>query len=224
MRRHSGLHLSEVRGITSEKRKGRVVISVAEKILKRIRDKGAGWAFTAKDFLDLASRASVDKALSTTHKEGRIRRVSRGIYDYPKQGTHMPGPMPPDFDQVAHALARSTGTRIIASGATAANLLGISQQVPARILYLTDGTSRNVHIGNRKIALKHVRTKELLADELSGMVVQALKFVGRDALTDKDLRRIRRRLTPDQRKTLVEQAQYTSDWVADVARRIAKES
>ena len=135
----------------------------------------------------------------------------------------MPGLMPPDHDQVAHALARSAGTRIIASGATAANLLGISTQVPAKILYLTDGSSLNVKIGNRTIAFKHVRTKELLEDELSGMVVQALRFTGRAALTDKDLRRIKRHLTPDQCRTLVEQAQYTSDWIADAARRIAEE-
>ena len=199
------------------------MISVTDKVLERIHGKGEGWAFTAKDFLDIASRASVDKALSMSHKAGNIRRVCRGVYDYPRQGTYMPEAMPPDFDQIAHALARNTGTRIIASGATAANLLGISEQVPARMLYLTDGTSRRVQVGKRTITFKHVRTKELLDDELSGMVVQALRFTGRNALTDKDLRRIRRNLTPEQRKTLLEQAQYTSDWIADVARRIAEE-
>jgi len=197
------------------------MVSVTDKILERIRSKGKGWAFTAKDFLDIANRASVDKGLSTAYKTEDIRRVCRGVYDYPRQGTFLPGEMPPDFDQVAHALSRSTGTRIIASGATAANLLGISEQVPAKILYLTDGTSRKVRIGNRTIAFKHVRSKELLDDELSGMVVQALRFTGRNAVTDKDLRRIRRNLTPDQRKTLVKQAQYTSDWIADAARQIA---
>jgi hypothetical protein len=197
--------------------------SAADKIQARIRTKGEGWAFTAKDFLDIANRASVDKALSMAHKSGEIRRVCRGVYDYPRQGTYLPGPMPPDFDQVAHALARSTGTRIIASGATAANLLGISEQVPAKVVYLTDGTSRKTQIGNRSITFKHVRSKELLADELSGIVVQALRFTGRNALTDKDLRRIQRKLTKEQRKTLIEQAQYTSDWIADAARKIAEE-
>ena len=199
------------------------MISVTDKILERIRIKGAGWAFTAKDFLDIASRASVDKALSMAHRACDIRRVCRGVYDYPKQGTFMPGEMPPDFDQVAHALARNTGTRIIASGAMAANILGISEQVPAKILYLTVGASRKVQIGNRTITFKHVRAKDLLADELSGIVVQALRFTGRNSVTDKILRKIQRHLTPEQRKTLVEQAQYTSDWIADAARRIAEE-
>ena len=149
--------------------------SVADKVLTRIQGKGQGWAFTAKDFLDMGSRASVDQALSGICKQGRIRRVCRGIYDLPRPGKLIDGPMPADFDQVAHAIARSTGTRIHPSGAVAANLLGLSEQVPAKIVYLTDGLTRTVKIGVRTIALKRVRPKELLSDEKSGMVVQALR-------------------------------------------------
>ena len=199
------------------------MISVDEKVLARIRRLGPGACVTAKDFLDRGSRASVDHALSILARQGDIRRVCRGVYEYPKQGKLIPGPMPPDFDQVGRAIARSTGTRIQPAGAVAANLLGVSEQVPARILYLTDGLSRTLRIDSRTIQFKRVRSKELLANEKSALVVQALRFVGRESITDDVLARIRRVLTSKERHRLLKDAQYTSDWIADAARRIAEE-
>ena len=112
--------------------------SVAHKALKRIHNKGSGFSFTAKDFLDLGSRGAVDVALSTLTKQGKIRRISRGLYDYPKHSELLGGMLGPDFDQVAHAIARKSGIRIQPSGALAANLLGLSEQVPAKLVYLTE--------------------------------------------------------------------------------------
>ena len=131
--------------------------------------------------------------------------------------------MPPDFDKVGHAIARSTGARIQPTGAVAANLLGVSEQVPARVLYLTDGLSRTIRIDSRTIQFKRVRSKELLANEKIAFVVQALRFIGRESITEDVLARIRRELAPKERRRLLKDAQYTSDWIAAAARRIAEE-
>ena len=101
-------------------------------ILSRIYGNGRGWVFSQADFADLGPRPTIDSALHRRESEGVIRRVMRGIYDYPRHSRALHGPVSPDIDQVAHALARKFGWRIQPDGATAQNLLGLSTQVPAR--------------------------------------------------------------------------------------------
>ena len=157
---------------------------MADKILKRISGKGRGYSFTSKDFLDLGSRGTVDMALSALTKQAKIRRISRGLYDYPKHSKLLGGMASPAFGQVAHAIARKSGIRIQRSGALAANLLGLSEQVPAKIVYLTDGRSRTIRIGSQTITFKRTSPKELLPDKKTALVVHALRFLGKDAVTD----------------------------------------
>jgi len=196
------------------------MISVENKLVRRITRKQPGYCFTAKDFLDIGRRASVDQALSKLAKLGKIHRVCRGVYEFPKQGKLINMPLPTDFDQVAHAIARNTGTRIQPSGAVAANLLGVTEQVPARIVYLTDGLSRTIYIDRRTITFKRVRPKEIMPNEKSAMVVQALRFIGREAVTANIKEKIRNQLSPAERRRLMKEAQYSSDWIAEAVQQI----
>ncbi len=97
--------------------------SIADKIIKRIRGKGRGQAYTNKQFLDLGSRAAVDKALSRLTKRKLIRRLKPGIYDYPRVNPKLGGILSPSRDNVAQAIAKKNGIRIQPSGAQAANAL-----------------------------------------------------------------------------------------------------
>lgn len=101
--------------------------------------------FTPSDFLDVAG-AAVDQALSHLVKSGKLRRLARGLYDYAKVHPKL-GQLSPAPDDVARALARETGSKAQIAGAHAANALGLSTQVPAKSLYLTDGPSRRVVLG-----------------------------------------------------------------------------
>lgn len=198
--------------------------SAADKILARIQRKGRGSAFSGKDFLDLAARSSVDKALSSLLENGSIRRVCRGIYDYPRVNKKLGGQLSPDYDQVAHAIARRNGTRIEASGAWAANLLGLSTQVPAKIVYLTNGTSRSYHIGNQTIEFRHVAPKELLARKGSAtLVVQALSHLGREHVNQGVIDVLRDRLPQEERQALLKGARYTTDWIYAAIKQIARD-
>ena len=197
--------------------------SLANKIMKRIQSKGRGFSFTAKDFLDLASRGAVDMALTSLVRLDKVRRVCRGVYDYPRHSKIQNDPLAPDFDQVAHAIARNTGACIQPSCAVAANLLGISKQAPAKIVYLTDGLSRTVKIGSQTIAFKRTCPTEILPNAKSALVVQALRFLGQEAVTPAGIRKLRRDLSPTERKRLLKDAGQTTGWVADVVQRIAKE-
>ena len=125
--------------------------TISSKIERRIQKQGEGWVFAAQDFLDLGSRAAVDQTLSRLAREGEIRRVGRGLYDLPRTSTLLGTLVPPAQERIAEALERKTGSRLQSSGAVAANALGLSTQVPAKIVYLTDGASRKLKVGGQTI-------------------------------------------------------------------------
>ncbi|MER9752687.1 type IV toxin-antitoxin system AbiEi family antitoxin domain-containing protein [Mesorhizobium sp. M0166] len=146
--------------------------------MKRARGGGRGSVFTPSDFLDLGDRAAIDQALSRLVKGGKLRRLARGLYDFPKMHIKL-GPLSPTPDDVARALARETGSQVQITGAQAANALGLSTQVPARNTYLTDGPSRRVVLGRRTVDLRHASPKHLIAPGSPvGTVVQALRHLG----------------------------------------------
>ena len=132
-----------------------------QKILTRIARFTLGKTFTAKDFLDIASRGMVDMTLAAIARDGTIRRIRRGLYDIPKRNEALGGALSPDIDEAARTLARRYRWKIVPEGAWAANLLGISTQVPARIVYLSDGPSTKIQIGRRAIHFKHARPQAL---------------------------------------------------------------
>lgn len=196
--------------------------SMQDKIVERLRRQGQGKVFTPKDFLDLGSRESVDQALSRLAKAETVQRLGRGLYCYPKINKRLGIIIPPDVDEIASALARQTGSRIAPSGAMAANRLGLSTQVPAKPVYLTDGRSRKVRIGNFLIVVKHVAPKELpVGNQISATVLQALRYLGKEAIDSTVINRIRKALLPKYRSKLLLDSKYTTDWIADAVRKIA---
>jgi len=199
--------------------------SISDKILTRIQRKGRGFAFSGKDFLDLASRTSVDKAFSALTKKNTIRRVCRGIYDYPRMNQKLGGELSPDYDQVAQAIARRNGARIEASGAWATNLLGLSTQVPAKIVYLTDGTLRTYEIGGQTIQFRRVHPKELFPAKKgpATLVVQALLHLGKEHVDQDVIEHLRQRLPKKERQALLKDTRYTTDWVYETIKKIARD-
>ncbi|WP_338928585.1 DUF6088 family protein [Roseomonas mucosa] len=137
-----------------------IATSVPDRVMKRVRASGRGSVFTPSDFLIVAARSSVDQALSRLVKGGQLRRLARGLYDFPKLHPKL-GPLSPAPDDVAHALARETGSQVQIAGARAANALGLSTQVPAQSTYLTNGPSRRVVLGKRVVDLRHASPKHL---------------------------------------------------------------
>ncbi|MEK1948859.1 MAG: DUF6088 family protein [Ensifer adhaerens] len=188
------------------------VTSVPDRIMRRARAGGRGGVFTPRDFLDVAARAAVDQALSRLAKTGKLRRLARGLYDYPKVHPKL-GPLSPTPDDVAQALARETGSQVQIAGARAANALGLSTQVPAKSTYLTDGPSRRVVLGKRVVDLRHASPKHLIAPgSAAGTVVQALRHVGQ--VRAADVAQIAaRRLSASDKKTLASTAVQAPAWM-----------
>src|ERR1035437_7320710 len=163
--------------------------TMRDQIVARIERLGEGKAFSAKDFLDIASRGTIDMALTSLTRRGIIRRVRRGLYDMPKFNRALGGELSPDIDEEARAVARRQRWKIVPEGAWAANLLGLSTQVPAKIVYLTDGPNNEVPIGRRSIHFKHARPKAIAGLEGKyALVVQALRYLGKDGVGPRSLR------------------------------------
>ena len=194
-----------------------------KRILKRITDKGRSYVFTRKDFQDLAPTGSTGKILSRLVEAGLIRRLGRGLFDYPRINQALGGELSPDIEKVAQSVARKFGWTIMPEGALAANQLGLSQQVPAKIVYLSDGPSKKVQAGNSVIHFKHARPKELRAENYaSGLVIQALRHLGKDNVERKVIDLLRKRLSSKERTNLLNDTRYGTDWIYQVAQRITE--
>ena len=192
-----------------------------DKILSRIYGNAWGWTFSGKDFLDVAGRAAIDQALRRLCTLGTIRKLTRGLYDYPRTSKMLGMQAPPDLHQVAKALARRRGWRIQASGPWAANLMGVSTQVPAKIVYLTDGPRFEIKIGNSVILFKPTARKDL-HDDACGLAIQALKALGESNVDDAVISKIGRRLTAVQRGRLIRD-KYLTGWVYEAFKRLCAE-
>lgn len=196
--------------------------SIDRTVLDRIRQ-APGRVFSAADFVELGSRAAVDQALSRNVRGGRIRRVARGLYDLPAPDAAF-GQVSADPDAVAQAVARRDGARLVPSGGHAANMLGLSAQVPLKPVYLTDAPSRRVRLGPQTVVLKHrpprtLRTKH----QISALVIQALRWLGRDAVDDRTIATLRRNLSVRDRARLVDDIRRGPAWIADIFRSLADE-
>jgi hypothetical protein len=194
-----------------------------DQIVARIERMEEGKAFSAKDFLDVASRTMIDVTLADLTLDGQIRRVRRGLYDKPRFNPALGGKLSPDIDEAARAIARRQKWNIVPEGAWAANLLGLSTQVPAKIIYLTDGPNNEVPIGRRSIYFKHARPKALAGLEGKfALVVQALRHLGKGAVGSREIAMLKSALSPAEKQKLVRDTRFGVDWIYEVAKRIAE--
>ena len=195
--------------------------SIDAKILSRIRKNGRGWVFTASDFADIASSNAIRISLMRAKQAGMIRSVARGIFQYP---VHHPvlGLLSPAPDDIVKALARNNNLRFQPTGPQAANALGLSDQVPMKIVYLTDGPSRRLQIGGQSIIFKRASAKNMAtAGRLSGLITQAFRYLGPKRVDKDVIAFLRKRLSDKDKKQLLDDARYSPAWIAIAMRQLA---
>lgn len=195
--------------------------SVDAAIRAKLRDAKPGQVFSPSDFVTLGGRAAVDKVLSRLTASGDVRRIARGLYDVPR--THaLLGPLLPAADDIARALADKGSLKLQPSGAYAANLLGLTEQVPMKLAFLTDGASRVVQVGNQSILLKHTTPRNMAtAGRISGLVIQALRYLKRPNIDAQVVARLRARLSDQDKEVLLADAPLAPVWIAEIMREIA---
>jgi hypothetical protein len=195
--------------------------SIDSNILSRIYGSGRGSAHTPGDFLDLGSRQAVDLTLHRLLRRKIIRRLSRGLYEYPRQHPEL-GILSPDIQKVARALAGKDRLRLQPAGAYAANLLGLSEQVPARVVFLTDGPSRTVKIERQEIQLRRTTPRNMAATgRLSGLLMQAFRHLGQEHITRERMEHLKKTLPAQDRQRLLKDLPLAPAWMHPWFRELA---
>ena len=201
-------------------------MSVADRIMKKVTARPVGqWVCTPKDFLDLGSREAVDQALSRLVKAGRLRRVGHGLYDRQRISKLLKRPAPVDMDSAIAAVARRDGVRIMPDGLAAANQLGLTNAVAARISFVTDGHSRDLKIDGRTVRFRHAGPNVMQwTGKPAATVVQALRWLGRGAASDAHVVSTLNRNLPDHVKAdLLHHRRDLPGWALPLARSLAND-
>ncbi|MBL6445404.1 hypothetical protein JMN32_03745 [Fulvivirga sp. 29W222] len=162
-----------------------------------------GDIFFISDFTELGSYEAVRKSLQRLATEDEIGRIAKGIYFLPKKHERL-GTIFPHAEQIAEAIAMRDKARIIPTGITALNKLGLSTQIPLKAVYLTDGSARQIEVGNQTIQFKKTNPKNLSIDhQLSNLIIQALKAIGEKNVTDEQIEKIEKVIRNSQEQELI---------------------
>jgi hypothetical protein len=198
--------------------------SIAQEIGRRIAaasKANPARVHTPFDFLDLGSPHSVGMALMRLVRSGALRRLARGLYDVPRQHPLL-GKLQPTADEIAQALSRRDGALVQPAQAMAANLLNLSEQVPARAVYETDGPSRTVKAGSLTIQLKHRSPRQVrTASPMSNLVFAALRSVGKANVNEARVAHLRETLSAKDRAALLNDLPLAPAWMHPHLRFIA---
>ncbi|MCX6172844.1 MAG: DUF6088 family protein [Flavobacterium sp.] len=189
---------------------------VENKIFESLKSRQKGVVIFVSDFSDYGSAESVKKALLRLNEKETIVRLAHGIYLYPKVDKEL-GILFPSTEDIALAIARRDKVRIIPTGVQALNKLGLSTQVPMKLVYLTDGGTRNIKVGKRTISFKNTSPKNLfMKGEISSMVIQALKTIGNSQLDDSTLLKIQNILKKEKKDNIINDAKLAPVWISKI--------
>ena len=196
--------------------------SIDSAILDRIRSGPKDRVWTPVEFLDLGSRAAVDKALSRNSRAGHIRRAGRGLYHVPRHDPVL-GTLGPTHDAMQDLLERKANGPLFPTGAHAANFLRLSDQVPVRPWHLTTGTSRRIRYGAKgQVVLQHVSPRFVSTkNRQSALVILALRWIGKRSVDADIIARLRRNLSDADRAALPADAACAPGWIAEIFHQLA---
>lgn len=198
--------------------------SVQAAIFARINGEKQGKCFSRSDFADLGNRAAISQALSRLERSGALASPLRGYYHLLRKSKLLGITMPPDYEELASAIARGHGWTIFPCGDILLNQLGLSTQVPAVWSFVSDGPYRDFQVGKITLTFKHTANKEIFSlSRKTAMVVQAFKTLGQNHIGDKELAIVRERLAKKERLALVNEATRTTSWIYELLKKIAEE-
>ena len=196
-------------------------INYLEKIKNRITLSQKGSVFITSDFFDIADTDVVNKCLSRLEKANVIRRVMRGVYEFPEYSEFLNEYVVPSPDKVAHALARNYGWTIVPCGDTALNLLGLSTQVPAVWSYVSDGTYKTYEYDKNVLKFRHTTNKEITGITYkTALVIQAIKSLGKDNIDNKKIQKISKGLTEEEKRKMLTEAKHSTAWIYKIIKKI----
>lgn len=189
----------------------------------RINNSDSGTVFVAVDFVDIMDKTSVNTYLTRLDEERVVQRIMRGVYYKAEYNDFLQEYVAPEPDAVAHALARNFGWTIVPCGDTALNLLGLSTQIPAAWVYVSDGAYKEYTYEQTRIKFKRTTNKEI--SKLSyktALVVQALKALGKDNVDDMIIAKLRSTLTDSEKQALIGETKAVTSWIYEYIKLICR--
>jgi hypothetical protein len=187
--------------------------SVEYKIERSIKSKQKGCLLFPDDFADKGSADSIRKALQALKDKGLIKSVAHGIYVYPKVNSYI-GEVLPTAEEVAQAIAKRDKIRLVPTGAYSLHALGLSTQIPLKLVFLTDGAARTIKVGKRTIKLKKTTPKNLMAKgKISSLVIQALREIGKDKASPSEFKKIIKLLKEEDTQLLKHDIKLAPEWI-----------
>jgi DNA-binding GntR family transcriptional regulator len=188
-------------------------------ILNRLNRTKKGVIFFTQDFSGEFSLSTIRKAFQRLVEKGKVRRIANGIYVRPEQSEFI-GEVLPSAEEVALAIAKRDKATIVPSGALALNQLGLTTQVPLNLVYLTDGSARNITVGNRTIKFKKTAPKKLSAKgELSGMAILALQMLGKNNLDEERKKHLIQLLKKENKRHLEHDIKLAPAWISELLKK-----
>ena len=195
---------------------------VENKIAEALKTYPKGSVLFVDDFSDYGNPESVKKALLRLKEKETLFRLAHGIYLYPKTDKEL-GMLFPSTEEIAKAIARRDKARIVLTGVQALNNLGLSTQVPMKVVYLTDGAARTVKVGKRTITFKKTSPKNLLVKgAISGLIVQALKTVGQNNVDESTIEKIQAMLKNEKKENIINDAKLSPTWINQILMQAIK--
>ena len=199
--------------------------NISESIFYFIVGHGRGWAFSSSDLAGRFARQQIDNALSDLAETNKIRRVARGLYDYPRFSDLLQKTLSPDVDQVAYAYARKFNWRIEVSGESALNLLGLSTQIPAQYVYLSDGPNKSYNVMGVQLNFKKSTLKDIgFKHRESTLIVQALKSLGKEHLNAELFAKIRAQIAKESFTKILRDTQGSTGWIYEAVKQICQDA
>lgn len=195
-------------------------MSIDNKVEQIVKKHKEGRILFSEDFLDLGNPGAVKVALHRLVNKGQLTRLARGVYVKP-QYSKLVGEVLPTTENVAIAIAKRDKARIMPTGLYAIHVLGLSTQIPLNLVYLTDGSPRTITIGNRTIKFKKTTPRNLaLKGEISMLVIQALKEIGKNNATKEELNKIKELLEKEDYKILKHNISLAPQWIAEIMAKV----
>lgn len=194
------------------------MISIDDQVLVKIKKAKRGSLFFIDDFTDFGNTKAVGKALERLVKSGELHRVATGIYVRPVKDKLL-GIVLPGIEDIAEAISKRDKARIVPTGSYALYKLGLTTQVPMKVVYYTDSTARTVRIGKQTITFKRASARNVSAiGDISKLAVQALRSIGKDKVRDEEVNRIRELLKNEKPYHLQHDLKLAPVWIRELLR------
>lgn len=197
--------------------------AILSEIKNNIQNEKVGTVFVPIDFALLTDKKTASVCLTRLESENIVKKVMRGVYYKPEYNDFLGEFVAPEPDAVAHALARNFGWTIVPCGDTALNQLGLSTQIPAAWVYVSDGTYKEYTYEQTTIKFKRTTNKEI--SKLSyktALVVQALKALGKDNVDETVFTKLKNNLTDSEKQAMLTEAKAATSWIYEYIKLICR--